>query len=34
MLDLGVISGSDESDEACWTLCQWAGWNFDHDESC
>ncbi len=30
MLDLGVIAGNDDSDEACLSICQWAGWNFSH----
>lgn len=30
MKNLGIIVGSDVNDKACWSLCQWAQWTFDH----
>ena len=28
--DLGIVVGSEVEDEACGSLCQWVGWNFEH----
>ena len=30
MKDLGIIIGSEVNDEACLSVCQWAGWNFSN----
>ncbi len=29
--NLGIVVGAEVEDEACLSICQWAGWNFEHN---
>ncbi len=32
MKNLGIIVGNKVNDESCLSVCQWAGWNFSHND--